>query len=341
MDSLDIRVRMRAMAEKYKVNLSAQDRAELASVVRQTSAGVARVRWAKILLLADQAHPDGRRRDWEIAEAVGLSERQVVRIRQKFVREGAAATLTRATRSDAGSQRVLDGSAEAHLIHLACSTPPDGRDHWTLELLCDELCRLQVVRSACRETVRRMLKKTSSSPGGPSGSASAAPSPDRPTAPPAVGTVRRRAIRGSNGRGRRAGCYRPGGSDGPRRSHPAPVATRRPTGWPGSGSPPPLPARTSAGCAPLAARRVPPLRRSPSPGGVRRDGLGRPGAESSPTSRGPPPRTSAAPPMPVPPDLGPINSPCIFPPSHASLLECPANPCQGQSQVYAIRDIER
>ncbi len=160
------------MAEKYKVNLSAQDRAELASVVRQTSAGVARVRWAKILLLADQAHPDGRRRDWEIAEAVGLSERQVVRIRQKFVREGAAATLTRATRSDAGSQRVLDGSAEAHLIHLACSTPPDGRDHWTLELLCDELCRLQVVRSACRETVRRMLKKTSSSPGGPSGSAS-------------------------------------------------------------------------------------------------------------------------------------------------------------------------
>jgi len=160
------------MAEKYKVKLSTQARTELEAVARQSSAGVARVRRAKILLMADEAHPEGRRRDWEIAEAVGMSERQVVRIRQKFVREGAPATLERATRSDAGSQRVLDGKAEAHLVHLACSTPPEGRERWTLELLCDELCRLQVVRSICRETVRKTLKKTNSNLGKPSGSAS-------------------------------------------------------------------------------------------------------------------------------------------------------------------------
>jgi hypothetical protein len=163
---------MREMAVKYKVMLSAEERAELQAVLRQSSAGVARVRRARILLMADEAHPEGRRRDWEIAEAVGISERQVVRIRQKFVRDGVPATLARATRSDAGTPRVLDGKAEAHLIRLACSTPPAGHDRWTLELFCDELCRLQVVASVCRETVRQALKKTNFSLGGPNGSAS-------------------------------------------------------------------------------------------------------------------------------------------------------------------------
>lgn len=125
--------------------------------------------------MSDEGHVDGQRYDWEIAEAVGLSERQVVRVRQKFVRQGTAATLVRATRSDAGSQRVLDGKAEALLITLACSTPPEGRDGWTLQLLCDELRRLHIVPSVCCETIRRALKKTNFSLGKPSGFASRKP----------------------------------------------------------------------------------------------------------------------------------------------------------------------
>jgi len=148
------------MPEKLKVELSASARAELEVVVRQSSAGVAKVRWARVLLMSDEAHPEGRRCDWEIAEAVGLSERQIVRIRQKFVREGAPATLERSTRCDAGSQRALDGKAEAHLVTLCCSSPPEGRDRWTLDLLVDQMCRLQVVPSVSRETVRKSLKKT-------------------------------------------------------------------------------------------------------------------------------------------------------------------------------------
>lgn len=158
------------MSQKYKVELSDEEREELKVVVRQSSAGVAKIRWARILLMADEAHPEGQQPDWKIAEAVGISERQVVRIRQKFVRQGVQATLKRSTRVDAGTQRALDGDAEAHLICLACSTPPEGRDHWTLELLCNELGRLQVVQSVCRETVRKTLKKMNFSPGKPSDS---------------------------------------------------------------------------------------------------------------------------------------------------------------------------
>jgi hypothetical protein len=166
---------MPKMPEKYKVSLPATVREELEAILRQSSAGVARVRWARILLMADEAHLEGRRRDWEIAEAVGISERQVVRIRQKFVREGTQATLKRTTRSDAGSQTALDGKAEMHLVRLACSTPPEGRERWTLELLVDELCRLQVVQSVCRETVRKALKKTNCSLGSRNGSVSPRP----------------------------------------------------------------------------------------------------------------------------------------------------------------------
>ncbi|MCA9056320.1 MAG: helix-turn-helix domain-containing protein, partial [Planctomycetaceae bacterium] len=78
----------------------------------------------------------------------------------------------RKPRPPAPERRRLDGAAEARLVVLACSAPPAGRDHWTLQLLCDELARLKVVESVCPETVRQCLKKMNCSPGGRSGSAS-------------------------------------------------------------------------------------------------------------------------------------------------------------------------
>ncbi len=111
------------LSKKYKVALSPEIRAELEAIARKTSLGVAQVRRAKILLMADEAHPDGGYPDWQIAEEVGLCERQVVRIRQKFVKSGVQPTLARATRCDAGTHRVLDGKAEAHLVTIACTRP--------------------------------------------------------------------------------------------------------------------------------------------------------------------------------------------------------------------------
>ena len=61
----------------------------------------------------------------------------------------------------AAGQRKLDGRAEARLIALACSAPPEGRKAWTMRLLADKLVELEVVDSISDETVRRALKKTS------------------------------------------------------------------------------------------------------------------------------------------------------------------------------------
>lgn len=157
------------LSKKLTVRLSPEFRKELEAVCRLQSVAAAKVRRARVLLMSDTDHPDGRRRDWEIADAVGVCERQVVRIRQQFVREGES-VLNRKPRPDVPGK--LDGPAEARLVTLCCSTPPDGRDRWTLQLLCDELARLKIVRSVCPETVRKYLKKTNLSLGRASGSAS-------------------------------------------------------------------------------------------------------------------------------------------------------------------------
>lgn len=159
------------LTQKLKVRLTKSVRLELEAVCRQQSVSAAKVRRARILLMSDEAHPDGRRRDWEIAEAVGVCERQVVRIRQQFVRQGQSALERKPRPSSPGK---LDGKAEAEavVVTLCCSKAPSGRDRWTLQLLCDELVRLKIVDSVCPETVRKVLKKTNSSLGGGRGSAS-------------------------------------------------------------------------------------------------------------------------------------------------------------------------
>src|SRR5262249_30032049 len=54
---------------------------------------------------------------------------------------------------------------EQRLLELACSDPPQGRCHWTLQLLADELVVLGLVDRVGIETVRKALKKTTSSRG--------------------------------------------------------------------------------------------------------------------------------------------------------------------------------
>ena len=84
-------------------------------------------------------------------------------MRKRFVLAGLDAALKR--KPSGHRPRSLDGEAEAHLIALACSTPPDGQARWTLRLLADRMVRLEHVDSVSHETVRRVLKKTSSSRG--------------------------------------------------------------------------------------------------------------------------------------------------------------------------------
>lgn len=103
---------------KWEVELSLQQREELTKIVRPQSGRSLAVKRARVLLLCDQAHPEGRRTDKQTADLVGLTTRQVQRIRLKFLQQGLEGTLRRKIRSDQGVPKVFDGAAEAQLVTL-------------------------------------------------------------------------------------------------------------------------------------------------------------------------------------------------------------------------------
>ncbi|MDO8777650.1 MAG: helix-turn-helix domain-containing protein [Burkholderiaceae bacterium] len=64
-----------------------------------------------------------------------------------------------------GRPRKYGTNDEARVIALACSTPPKGHQRWTMVELEQAARQEPGMQSVSRETVRRMLKKTISSPG--------------------------------------------------------------------------------------------------------------------------------------------------------------------------------
>lgn len=146
------------MAKKYIVELTDEERAELGKLLKGGKARVRRLYRAHVLLLADEGATDEA-----IAGALHLGKSTVERIRKRFVEGGVERALT--DRPRPGKARLLNGKQEAFLVALACSDPPEGRTKWTMQLLADRLIELRVVDSINDETVRRLLKKTTPSPG--------------------------------------------------------------------------------------------------------------------------------------------------------------------------------
>ncbi len=145
------------MNKKYRVRLSEQERKHLEKLVRQGKAHARKLLYARILLKADEGGPAWI--DERIAEALEVSVATVARERRRFCEEGLEVALL-PKKPGRPRRRVLDGRAEAYLIALACSNPPEGREHWPLRLLADRMVDLGYVESLSYETVRRTLKKT-------------------------------------------------------------------------------------------------------------------------------------------------------------------------------------
>lgn len=153
-------------ARKLEVRLTEDQRLRLTDLTRNGTAPAKKIRHARILLLADAGHPDGRRTDVYIAEVLGVHVNTVKRTRWKFVGEGEAPALDRKRRETPPVPPKVDGRVEAQLVAVCCSPAPEGRTRWTLRLLADELVRRKVVTAISPECVRRALKKMSCSPGG-------------------------------------------------------------------------------------------------------------------------------------------------------------------------------
>jgi transposase len=149
---------------QHRVVLTAAQRQALRTCARSSSTTALAFQHARILLLADEALPGRRMSDETVAEAVGVNARTVARLREQFATHGLDACLKRRPTRRIYPTR-LDADQQAHLVKLACSSPPAGRAAWTLTLLAEQLVVLEITPGICPETVRTTLKKTASSPG--------------------------------------------------------------------------------------------------------------------------------------------------------------------------------
>ncbi len=147
------------MLKKYRVKLTDEERAHLRSIVRQGKAAAHKQRHARILLKADEENSRAGLTDKAISAEAEVGIATVERVRQRFVEHGLDAALDRKD-PERHYLRRLDGEAEARLVALACSEPPEGQARWTLRLLADRLVELEVVPSVSHEAVRMTLKKT-------------------------------------------------------------------------------------------------------------------------------------------------------------------------------------
>ncbi len=153
------------MAKKYRVTLTPEERVVLQRMVGGGKGAARKLNHARILLKADEGEGGPALADARVADEVESGPATVARVRQRFVEEGLDAALVPRATSRVYA-RKLDGDGEAHLVKLACSSPPDGRNRWTLQLLADRMVVLGHAEGGLSyEAVRRALKKTSSSRG--------------------------------------------------------------------------------------------------------------------------------------------------------------------------------
>jgi len=146
------------MDRKYTVELSDAERVQLERLV---AAGHERARTltrARILLKTDSSAAGAKWTYARICEAFDVTQVTVSKVRRAYAEQGLEAAIQR-KEPDREYLPRLDGKAEAHLVALACSEPPNGQARWTLRLLQEKMVEIEIVECVSHETVRKTLKK--------------------------------------------------------------------------------------------------------------------------------------------------------------------------------------
>ena len=141
-----------------ELKLTEEDRSVIEEIRSKGLHHARQVNRAHMLSCLDQGVPEA-----QIMAVLGVGRTAVWRTRAAYVQGGLALAVFDVARS--GRPVQYDTDAEARVTALACSAPPEGRQRWTMVELERAARQEPGLAAVSRETVRRMLKKTISSPG--------------------------------------------------------------------------------------------------------------------------------------------------------------------------------
>ena len=144
------------MTKRKHINLTEQERKELEELIKTGKQANRENSRARVLLLLDRSQGK-ERKIREVVETALVSQGTVANLKRRYFEGGLARALYDLPRP--GAKPIIDGSTEAHLIALACSDPPEGRERWTLRLLADRMVELELVETISYVTVGSTLKK--------------------------------------------------------------------------------------------------------------------------------------------------------------------------------------
>ena len=151
--------------KKYIVTLTEDERNVLGVLASKGRHKSQKILNALILLGCDKGKYQVKHLTNEVmAHVLNISMKKIDRVKRRFVEEGFEVALNGKKGSRVYTKKA-DGDFEAHLVALSCSKPPEGFTRWSLRLLADKVVELDYIDSISHEAVRRVLKKTKSSPG--------------------------------------------------------------------------------------------------------------------------------------------------------------------------------
>lgn len=140
----------------FKIKLSPEQREEFQNIQKKGTHSARVSRRARIVLLADDGLDNT-----EISERENICEQTVYNTLKKFATSSSIKDEPRS-----GRPEKFSGKVKAHIVAKACSDAPKGRSRWTLRLLAKEIMQLELVDSISKDTIGKVLKKTSLSHGG-------------------------------------------------------------------------------------------------------------------------------------------------------------------------------
>lgn len=149
------------MEKLYIVKLEPEERAECERIIHSGKRNASLISRAHILLSCDESEGRPRCSDKSIAEQYRVRRTTVEKVRQRFVERKFPSTLYGEKRSYA-PVKIL-GDVQAHIIAISRSQPPSGTQSWTLHRIAERVVELKIVESISHESVRQVLKKTTSS----------------------------------------------------------------------------------------------------------------------------------------------------------------------------------
>lgn len=136
---------------KIVISLSPIERKKLQDIQRKGKASARIIKRARILELFDKGYTSP-----SISEYVGVTAETARRVGWNYINEGLESALYDKFRP--GKARAISEKQAQQIIAMVCSSPPEGRDRWTVRLIAEEVNARGIAKGAGREVIRMLLK---------------------------------------------------------------------------------------------------------------------------------------------------------------------------------------